>query len=299
MRTTVYNDGNPRRRRRRAKRRYSRRRNEAANPRRRRRPARRHYRRNVAPATNPRRRRRGVRRNPAGNPELNFSRILYATGGGALARLGMRKIAGLREMVGGVPKLTGMHYLTALGAIYFGPDIADILGATPEEARAFADGAAAIGGNMMLDQHLPELSAAHLMPFNSPTPTGADVRGIRGGAGAGGIGSKANPMAFDEYKRAAGMGQLPGGGVYVRGADGSVWWFPGRTQARAAIAGNSGAREIPDDARIGDVFRDTSTGERFRLVMDNGQRVLVPAVAGQRAGLGASYSDYYAAAAGR
>lgn len=297
MKTTVYNDGNPRRRRRRAKRRYSRRRNEAANPRRRRRPARRHYRRNVAPATNPRRRRRGgYRRNPT-NPDLNFSRILYATGGGALSRLAMRKIAGLREMVGGVPKLTGMHYAAALGAVYFGPDVAEILGATPDEARAFADGAAAIGGNMLLDQHLPELSAAHLMPFASPTPTGADVRGLRG-AGAGGIGSKTNPMAFDEYKRAAGVGQLPASGVYVRGADGSVWWFPGRTQARAAIAGEA-RREIPDNARVGDVFRDTDTGERFRLVLDNGQRVLVPAVAAQRVGLGASYSDYYAAAAGR
>jgi hypothetical protein len=226
--------------------------------------------------------------------------MLYATGGGALARLGMRKIAGLREMVGGVPKLTGMHYLTALGAIYFGPDIADILGATPDEAKAFADGAAAIAGQLMVDQHLPELSSAHLLPFLSPTPTGADVRGIRGGAGANGLGaSRANPMAFDEYRRAAGMGQLPAGGVYVRGADGSVWWFPGRTQARAAISGPAGNREIPDNARVGDVFRDTDTGERFRLVLDRGQRVLVPVAAGQRAGMGATYAEYAAAAAGR
>lgn len=308
MRTTVLNPENPRRRRR-ARRRYVRRPNGAENPRRRRRrrmnaaenPRRRRYRRRYYrnAAENPRRRRRGYiarRRNPE-NPEINFSRIGYAVAGGVGVRLAMRKVAGKRETEGAERKLSTMHYVAALGTVYFAPDIAEAIGATPEEARAFADGAAAVAGNMMVDQHLRDFSAANLMPFDSPAPTGTDMAGLAGRGGmAGGLGStRANPLPYNQYMRLAGLGQLPPGGVYVRGADGSVWWFP--SGARAGMRGAMGAaprmRELPDNIRVGAMVRDTDSGERFVVGLDRGNKVLIPAGA-VRPGMGAGYGEYLA-----
>jgi hypothetical protein len=307
MKTTVLNPENPRRRRR-VKRRHVRRRNVAAavNPRRRRHYRRRHYR-NAAVALNPRRRRHyGRRRNPV-NPELNLSRILYATGGGALTRFGMRKLAGKRVTEGGERKLDTMHYVAALGAIYFGPDIAEAIGGTPEESRAFADGAAAVAGQFLIDQHLRDFSAGNLMPFDSPTPTGTDLAGIAGGRGIGagaGLGTtRSNPMPYNRYMQLAGIGQLPPGGVYVRGQDGSVWWFPGRRAAgaRAAMAGigagngNGRMRELPDHIPVGAIVRDTDTGERFLVGMDRGSQILVPV----KSGMGATAGEYFGLVAAR
>lgn len=311
MQTTILNPTNPRRRRR-ATKRTVRRRNAEANPRRRRRTARRRYYRNAE--ANPRRRRRGMsrRRNPASNPEINFGRILYANGGGLLSRFAMRKIAGKRILEEGKYKLDTMHYISALGAIYFGQDIASAIGATPDEARSFSDGAAAVAGQMLIDQHMAAFSAEYLMPFASPTPTGDDMRGIGRGNGAAaiaGIGTRENPMPYDRYMKLAGIGQLPPGGVYVRGADGSVWWFPGsRGRAVAGLgcagcslgagaAAPSGMRELPDHIRAGAVVRDTDTGERFVVGTENGKRVLIPA--GGAAGVGADSASYFGLVAAR
>jgi len=302
MRTTVLNPTNPRRKRR-AKKSYRRRRNVEANPRRRRRVYRRSYRRN--PVVNARRRSYSRRRNPASNPDLNLSRIAYATGGGVLARFGMRKLGGKRVTEGGERKLDMMHYVAALGSIYFGPDVAEAIGATPDEARAFADGAAAVAGQFIVDQHLRDFSASNLMPFDSPTPTGTDLAGIGRSSGIGGLGaSKSNPLPYKQYMQLAGIGQLPPGGVYVRGADGSVWWFPGRNGARTPAlaggglgfsgctigAGNGKVRELPDYIAVGALVRDTETGERFVVAREGNQRVLIPQSHG---GMGANQGDYF------
>jgi hypothetical protein len=274
---TRRNDANPRRRRRNAI---------AANPRRR--VARRRSRR--MNEGNPRRYARRTRR----NPELDFGRIAASTGGGALLRVLMRKIGGLRNSAG---KLTAMQYLTAAGAIYFMPDLAGLVSSDPTYARSAQDGAAGLAGNMLLDEHFAEFTGKHLLPMRSPfamqqgetvppaaigaggaasLPAGASAQ-----TGAEGVGAAA------DYRQLMGLAQA--GGQFVTRPDGSVWWYP---QPAMAGAGLGESRDLPEGARVGDTIVDDQTGERFRYVMRNGVRYLEPIVGGADGVGQASNRDY-------
>lgn len=221
---------------------------------------------------NPRRGRRRARRNPEG---INLGRIVSSGLGGVGVRLVMRKVGGVRPADN---KLSGTHYLAAAAAIYVAPNVASWLGASAEEQRAAQDGACGVALAMVTDQHADEFSAAHLMPFLSPAPTGETV-GMLGDGIAGGLGATPDrPMTQAAYAGLAQSGQLPARDVYVTAADGSVWRMP----AAAGVSGLMGAGmnattiEIPDSARPGDVIRSRRTGARFRVVEQDGAIAVRP-----------------------
>jgi hypothetical protein len=260
MMTTVVN---PRKRRPAARRRTSRRRNDE-NPRRRRRrnddnPRRRprYARRRRNDGDNPRVRgyyRRRTRR----NPEFAFDRFASATGGGALLRLLMKQIGGDRGADG---KLTSMHYLTAAGTIYFAPDLAGIVTGDPRLQASCADGASAVAGQMLIDEHLDDFSGKYLMQFR---PAAAPPAGLPPISGMG---------AREDYK--ALMGALGQAGQFVTQPDGSVVWYPSGMQGDGLGAGAT--MTIPETARIGAVLRDPATGQRFKLRRDaSGEPALYP-----------------------
>jgi len=263
-----------------ATKRYRRRSNPAPvdNPRRRRR---RSYRRRnaiaLAPAANPRRYRRR-RMNPEG---ISLGRIVAAGLGATGVRLAARKIGGLRAADG---KLTGTHYLTMAAGIYVAPAVAEWLGADGAEQRAAQDGAAGVALSMLVDEHADDFSSKHLFPFRSPNPTGA-TEGILGYPGL----SADNPLEAGEYERLAGLGALDAAGSYVRAPDGSVWYMPTPMQGVDGMDADETRVEIPADAKVGQIIRDSASGRRFKLGQDrDGSFLLFPLPAGSVSGIGAS-----------
>jgi hypothetical protein len=234
-----------------------------------------HYRRrarNEIVNTNPRRYRRR-RHNPDG---FSFGRFTAAGLAGVGLRLLMRKIGGIRGSDG---KLTGTHYITAAAAIYVAPAVAEWLGADSNEQRAAQDGASGVAVQYLVDQHADEFTANHLLAFASPAPSGS-TEGLLGMGGV--LGSVDNPLPPAEYERLAGLGQIPAGGAFVKAPDQSVWWMPTPVAGMDGMGAGEEARvEIPENAKPGDIIRDSASGKRFKLGTDrDGSFMLFPLKSG-------------------